>query len=302
MDALKRIYEQITFLRQKGVKMKEMAEHAGITPSVFSAIYSTVLPAYFKNLDKGEPEDTALNNALIWVNNVSKKKLLGSLSHLENSLSKMEATARPATKTNGSPILSMLAENMNESVKKITNYSGIYISYSISSNSQAMKIEPYLIAPSENKDYIEVGHNSAYGTTHWGVALMNGTNHLYMMFNENQAPQLALFHICLKLPMYERPPFLRGIYTCLDYNYNPIARRILFVKHSDSIAREEFLKLKGELKNYNQLADNEKIYYKYTCQPEDAIRICNVLSPQMNEEDLIQEKKILSMYQEVKEK
>ena len=76
MEDLKEIYERISFLRKKGVKMKEMAEQTGISPSVFSAIYSTVLPAYLKNIEKGESEDEALNNALIWVNNVSKKRLL----------------------------------------------------------------------------------------------------------------------------------------------------------------------------------------------------------------------------------
>ena len=74
MEDLKEIYERISFLRQKGIKMKEMAEQAGISPSVLSAIYSTVLPAYLKNTEKGENEDEALNNALVWVNNVSKKK------------------------------------------------------------------------------------------------------------------------------------------------------------------------------------------------------------------------------------
>jgi lambda repressor-like predicted transcriptional regulator len=48
MEDLKEIYERISFLRQKGIKMKEMAEQAGISPSVLSAIYSTVLPAYLK--------------------------------------------------------------------------------------------------------------------------------------------------------------------------------------------------------------------------------------------------------------
>lgn len=73
MEDLKEIYERISFLRQKGIKMKEMAEQAGISPSVLSAIYSTVLPAYLKNTEKGENEDEALNNALVWVNNVSKR-------------------------------------------------------------------------------------------------------------------------------------------------------------------------------------------------------------------------------------
>ena len=295
MDELKQIYERITFLRQKGVKMKEMAEHSGFLPSVLSAIYSTILPTFFKNLEQGQDEEEALDNALIWVNNVSKKKLLGSLASLKNALFNMNVTPQTFTEDSRNPFLLQLENSMKESVNHITNYSGIYLSYSISSSSQRLKIEPYLIAPAENGNYIEMGHNNAYGSTHWGVALMNGNNHLYLAFNEHQSPQLALFHICLKLPMYEHPPFLRGLYTCFDYNYNPVARRILFVKHSDSVARDEFLALKGELKSYDDLNEQEKKYYDYTCQQGDIIRMCNIPSPCMNDEDLVMEKKFLSI-------
>ena len=67
MDELKEIYERICFLRQKGVKMKEIAEKSGFSPSVLSAIYSTVLPAYFKELQKGCEENEALDKALVSV-------------------------------------------------------------------------------------------------------------------------------------------------------------------------------------------------------------------------------------------
>lgn len=296
MEELKEIYDRMTFLRQKGIKMKMMAEKAGFSPSVLSAIYSTVLPAYFKNKEEGQEEDEALNNALVWVNNVSKKKLLGSLANLKNSLFAMDAAPKAIPEEEvQNPFLSQLEERMRDTMNHITNYSGIYFSYSLSSGSRSLKIEPYLIAPANKGNYVEVGHNNAYGATHWGTAVMNGLSHLYLMFNENQPPQLAMFHICLKLPMYDRPPFLRGLYTCFDYNYNPVARRILFVKHSDCIAREEFLKLKGEMKMPEVLNDKEKIYYDYTCQTEDIIRMCNIPSPQMTDEDLVIEKKILSM-------
>ncbi|CDA70192.1 putative uncharacterized protein [Phocaeicola coprocola CAG:162] len=230
-----------------------MAEQAGISPSVLSAIYSTVLPAYLKNTEKGENEDEALNNALVWVNNVSKKKLLGSLANLKNSLFAMEIIPKSPSENKINPFLTQLENNMQETLNRISYFSGIYLSYSISSGSHSLKIEPYLITPAETGCYAEVGHNNAYGVTHWGVVMMNGMNHLYLTFNENQPPQLALYHICLKLPMYDHPPLLRGIYTCFDYNYNPVARRILFVKYSDSIARDEFMKLKGELKAYEVL-------------------------------------------------
>ena len=55
--------------------MKEMAEQTHLTPSVLSAMYSTVFPTYFKNVEKGMDEDDALDNALVWVNNLSKKKI-----------------------------------------------------------------------------------------------------------------------------------------------------------------------------------------------------------------------------------
>lgn len=261
MEDLKEIYERISFLRQKGIKMKEMAEQAGISPSVLSAIYSTVLPAYLKSKEKGESEDEALNNALVWVNNVSKKKLLGSLANLKNSLFAMEIIPKSPSENKFNPFLAQLENNMQETLNRISYFSGIYLSYSISSGSHSLKIEPYLITPAETGCYAEVGHNNAYGVTHWGVVMMNGMNHLYLIFNENQPPQLALYHICLKLPMYDHPPLLRGIYTCFDYNYNPVARRILFVKYSDSVARDEFMKLKGELKAYEVLNEKEQAYY-----------------------------------------
>ena len=295
MEELKEIYERITFLRKKGVKMKEMAEQAGISPSVLSALYSTVLPVYLKNIEKGETEDDALDNALVWVNNVSKKKLLSSLNGLKTSLFAMQAAPKVQADDAENPFLAMLDGCCRNTVSHIMNLSGIYISYSISSSSQSLKIEPYLIVPAANGNYVEVGHNNAYGVTHWGVAMLSGANHLYIMFSEHQPPQLALFQICLRLPMYDNPPMLRGLYMCFDYNYNPVARRILFVKHSDSIARDEFLQLKGELKAYEALTEKERAYYDYTCQPEDIIRMCNIPSPKMTEEDLIVEKKILFM-------
>lgn len=55
------------------------------------------------------------------------------------------------------------------------------------------------------------------------------------------------------------------------------------------------MKLKGEMKMPEVLNDKEKIYYDYTCKTEDIIRMCNIPSPQMTDEDLVIEKKILSM-------
>lgn len=292
---VKRIYDRITFLRQKGVRMKEMAERSATSPSVLSAIYSTVFPAYFSGLEKGKTCDEALEEALIWVNNVSKKKFFNTLAALNETLFTTDFVPKPVLTDGRPPFISLLENGIKETGDKMKRYQGIYLSYSISSSSNSMKIEPYLITQSADGAYIEVGHNNAYGTSHWGVALMNGINHLYLIFNELQAPQLALFQICLKVPMYDNPPFLCGLYTCFDYYYNPIARRILLVKYSDSTDREEFAALKGQLKAFDELDEKEKIYHQYTCRQEDVIRMCNVPSPQMSEHDLLVEKELLAI-------
>ncbi len=293
MDDLKEIYERMKFLRRKGVKMKDIAECTGMIPSVLSALFTTVLPEYVKNRDKGKDEDESLDAALVWVNNVSKKKLLGSIGKMKAALFKMEAAPKTPVEKQENMHIGDIADIMKGAVNLVTNFSGVYLSYSVSSSSDSMKVEPYLIAPSENGDYVEVVHNNVYGSTHHGFVLMNGLNHIYMIFNENRLPQLALFNICLKLPMYDRPPYLRGIYTCFDYNYNPIARRILFVKVSDDVSREEFLKVKGCLKQYDGLDDREKLFYDYTCGVDDVVRMRDVPTPKMTDADLVVEKELL---------
>ena len=54
------------------------------------------------------------------------------------------------------PFLDELEYNANRSVNYIANYSGIYTSYSLSSSTDDLKIEPYFIAPTENGSHIEV--------------------------------------------------------------------------------------------------------------------------------------------------
>ena len=107
---------------------------------------------------------------------------------------------------------------MLHSAQEVYNYSGIYISYSLSSSSNALKVEPYLITPADSNDHVKVVHMSAYNTTHFGTAVFNNHQNAYIFFNEREAPQLALSTIYLQLPMYDFPHLLKGLYLCLVYN------------------------------------------------------------------------------------
>ena len=294
MDDLKEIYDRISFLRHGGVRMKDMAECAGCQPSVLSALYKTVIPTYLRNKSNGLTDTDALDDALVWVNNVSKKKLLAIIPDMRTALETMRPKAETLPVKGGNPYPLMIKSLMAGSGEAASALGGVYISYSRSSSSKAMKIEPYLITPSADGTYLEVLHNNAYGSTHRGFALLNGMSHIYIIFNESTQPQLSLFNICLKVPMYDRPSILRGVYTCFDYNYNPIARRIVFVKVSDDTSRTAFADMCGCLKNRDELDETELIYFDYTCCDNDVIRLCNIPSPTMTVADLNAEKDMLA--------
>lgn len=293
MNELIEIYKRIEYLRNNGVKMKEIADHTQMAASVISSLYSSVLPTYIGEVKKGIAEEEALDYALSQVNNVSKKRLLGSLESMKARLLELEPPQEGEKRK--SPFWEMMAKESRASAQKANNYSGIYMSYSLSSAADALKVEPYLIAASENNEYVRVVHMSAYNTTHAGVGLFNNHTTSYILFNERECPELALFTIYLQLPMYDFPQMLKGLYLCLDYNRNPIARRILFVKQSDSTDMDEFLALKGEIIPKDKITEDLTPYYDYTCRPGDYIKTCTVPSPSLNTQDLEREKKMLEL-------
>ena len=293
MNELIEIYKRIEYLRNNGVKMKEIGDHTQMAASVISSLYSSVLPTYIGEVKKGIAEEEALDYALSQVNNVSKKRLLGSLESMKARLLELEPPQEGEKRK--SPFWEMMAKESRASAQKANNYSGIYMSYSLSSAADALKVEPYLIAASENNEYVRVVHMSAYNTTHAGVGLFNNHTTSYILFNERECPELALFTIYLQLPMYDFPQMLKGLYLCLDYNRNPIARRILFVKQSDSTDMDEFLTLKGEIIPKDKITEDLMPYYDYTCRPGDYIKTCTVPSPSLNTQDLEREKKMLEL-------
>lgn len=293
MNDLFEIYKRIEYLRNKGVKMKDIADKTNMPASVLSSLYSSVLPTFTRSVKKGMTEEEALDYALSQVNNVSKKRLLGNLSEMKEQLQELEPVVSGNQKE--IPFIEMLTEEMMHSAQEVYNYSGIYISYSLSSSSDCLKMEPYLISTSENNDYVQVIHMSAYNTTHRGIGLLNNHQNAYIIFNERETPQLALFTIYLQLPMYDYPSMLKGLYMCLDYNRNPIARRIVFVKYSDSTNMDDFIELKGGLLKKEELTTEQMVYYNYTCQEGDYIKTCAVPSPHLSGDDLEREKRMLKL-------
>ncbi|MBB4034822.1 hypothetical protein GGR21_000709 [Dysgonomonas hofstadii] len=284
-DLLKEVYKQINDLRQKGIKMKDIANHIDMPSSVVSAIYSTVLPAYLNNLEKlGKNE--ALDYAISQVNNVSKKRLLASITDIHTRLSSFI----PHISTPGKgTFINSLDKFSKKSDDIALSYLGSYDSYSLSSARDALKKEPFILENGE-MGQINVVRKNAYNSLNSGIAIVIHGYSMYIMLNESDESQLALVTIYLQLPFYENVKFLRGMYMTLDYNRNPIARRILFVKNESPIDIES---LTGRIIEKDEIDNHLKVYYDYVSGSSDVIKMCSIPFPQFNQDDLITEKKIL---------
>ncbi|RGZ03012.1 hypothetical protein DXA15_00065 [Parabacteroides sp. AM58-2XD] len=292
MNDFLELYKRIEYLRNNGTKMKEIADWVGMAPSVLSSLYTTVLPAYFESA-KTMLQEEALDQALSLVNNVSKRKLLSGLEDTLNRLDELEPAALHTQK--GIPFIESLNEELSLSARKTANICGLYTSYSLSSSSDCLKCEPYIITLSDNKDHIRIGRLNAYDEAQWGIGVNGDPQNFYCMFSENPVPPLTLVTVYLQIPMFKNPRQLRGLYLGLDYNRNPVARRIVLIKESESTDIAEFLAMKNGLIAKEDFTPEQQSYYDYTCQTGDYIKMCTVPSLRMDESDLIKEKKMLAL-------
>ena len=192
-----------------------------------------------------------------------KMHLLSVLPELLERLGKMEPNMQSDRKAN--PFLEHLQEEILLSTTRVDNICGLYTSYSLSSSSDCLKMEPFIISLSENKEYIRIGRLNAYGEAQWGMGVTGDPQNFYCMFSENPSPQFTLVTIYLQIPFFRNPRQLRGLYIGLDYNRNPVARRILLIKKSDCTDTEEFLSMESGLIQKEDFTSEQQAYYDYTC-------------------------------------
>ena len=167
-EDLQTIYDTITRLRLQGTKMKDIATRLSMSPSVLSAIYTTVLPAFLARPADADANN-ALDEALALVNNVSRKRLLAAIP---NMLLRLQTFSSPAPAAS-IPIEQALAKAWHASANEAAPYAGVYQSYSLSSSTDALKVEPYLIVPAPDASSLRVARLSAYRTIQWGTGIIN---------------------------------------------------------------------------------------------------------------------------------
>ena len=234
-EKLVAIYERLKVLREGGAKMKDLARAVGLAPSVLSVLYTTVLPVFSAQLSR-MGFDAALDAALREVNNLSRKRLMEQLDSLYAGLNTY-ANYGICTR-DIHPFLRFLDGEARLSVTKAAAFEGVYMSYSCSSSVRALKAEPYYIRQEKDSRTLIVGRKSVHDSIREGIGIIQEQQCLYLFFNAFKEPSLSLVSVYLQLPFLEEVDLLKGLYLVLDYNKNPIARRIVFVKQSEEYEPE----------------------------------------------------------------
>lgn len=292
------IYERLTQLKREGIKMKDIAAELDMSPSVLSALYATVLPAFCTLIEENSFED-ALTGALANINNLSRKRLLESVEGLYQYVMNMESGRSANARAAGiHPFIHSLKEATALSADKVENLEGMYMSYSCSSSVRALKAEPFYFIHSKENNCFAVGRKSVHNSIREGVGVIQEQQILYLMFNAFREPNMSLVTVYLQLPFLENIRFLKGLYLVLDYNKNPIARRIVLVKLGNHYSPEEFEKIEAKLIMEEDFTEDETLIYKYTCGKADSIKMCTLPSPKLDLRDLQIEKKLLDKEEE----
>lgn len=295
MEKILAVYNKLRELRNNGVKMKDISALNGVTPSVLSSLYRTILPVYIASVEGGTDKDQALDESLGQVNNISRRKFFELIDNLDRSLDSLDFTNRSISMDR-----ELFFEDLRqESAKYAGNsfdYSGFYLGYSISSYKHALKVEPMLVLPPEKGGSMyRVACMNALNKIYWGNGLFTDHQISYLFFNEQIKSQLGLKIVYMQLPMFDSPKMMKGIYMTHDYTRNPIARRVVYVKQ-DRISLEEFEKLSVVVKDQDELTELEKAYYNYTCEKGDYIySLMSISSPEADVSELEHEKRILEI-------
>lgn len=295
MEKILTAYKKLRELRNSGVKMKDISALNGVTPSILSSLYRTIIPAYISYIEEGIDREQALDKSLSQVNNISRRKFFELIHSLESTLDGFESPQRSAV-IEREQFFEDLRKEAIRHIGNTFNYSGFYLGYSRSSYKEGLKIEPMLVLPPDKGAAMyRVACMNALNKIYWGNGLFTDHQISYLFFNEHIKSQIGLKIVYMQLPMFDQPKMLKGIYIAHDYSRNPIARRVVYIKQED-ISLEEFKKLSTLVKGKKDLTEQEQAYFKYTSEPGDYIHsLMSIVSPEANVSELEYEKRILNI-------
>ena len=291
------INELLGIARKKGIQMKRIAEIINISPSVLSAFYRTVVPAYIDNKEKMSNEE-ALEYSFSLVNNISKNRFVPFLPNIILAITKILEDYTEHNADNDKKYFDNFVNTVTNSQSSTQSIEGIYRTYSISSSDFALKCEPMLISKGVT-GMLKVVRLSVHSVIQEGFGMIADHQSITIHLNEAKYPKYYPLIMQINIPMCFNPKIYRGIYMALDSSSHPIARRIVAERLSESTKVADFQTEKAEIYAPESVPTELKEYFEYLKERSDVLRVSVIPEPTADVRDLKVEKKILKLYEEL---
>jgi len=223
-------------LKQAGYKKKDIASVLDIPAPVLSSLLKTVLPS-ISQINTGvsdEEIEAIIADAFLMVNNLSRTKVVKRIPKdiliLTNLLENNDFE-----RNEKSSYLNFIRQQAEFSYNYISKYfQGIYYFYYISSDTDQVKADPFMIKPNIVEKIVEVYKgNEQCSVRCFGIALLNNNHTINMQLAENHESPEEYMQILLSLPFIRQVDYLRGIFSNLNFARQPIARKVVLHKISD---------------------------------------------------------------------
>ncbi|MEI7524458.1 MAG: hypothetical protein WCJ95_09025 [Mariniphaga sp.] len=223
-------------LKQAEYKKKEIATILDIPAPVLSSLLKTVLPSIAKISESlsTEERETAIASAFMMVNNLSRTKIE---KRLPNDISKLTNLTdnKDFKRIHKSGYLNFITKQAELSFEYIAkHFQGIYYFYYLSSDTDQLKGDPFIIKPNVVEKIVEVYKgNTQSSVNYFGIALLNNNHTITIQLAENHESPEEYLQVIVSLPFIRKVDYLRGIFSNINFSRQPIARKVVLHKVSD---------------------------------------------------------------------
>lgn len=284
-------------LRALGVTNKEIANHLKLYPSAFSTLINKVLIPLSK-LELKERSESNITQAFDSINNLSKSKVMSSISEycysLNEMLKKVLYSRSNDPSSNGSLLDNLIK---NSDMFQLKRLEGIYDCYYISSYNFLVKREPLAIYYNDDDNCFLVRKgNELSQSSYSGICYLNNPLLVSIHLIENSSTSTDNFMAHFQMPHSAVVNFdlLKGVSISMANSYLPIARKIIISRISNKYNPEDYELLTTTFYEKQHSNSHDPIV-SYLYNHISVLEYIPVPQPTYSSKDLTIEKKISTL-------
>lgn len=289
-----RLLELTRFLKEAGLKNKDIANALGIFPSAFSAMTSNILHKLVEAEQDGGVNEEQIKALFDTVNNVSEVKTRRRIASYLEKLEQLKLQLFDDLDKQPPNYVDQLIEDSPAEILRLLE--GVYHCYYVSSFGYRIKKEPFLIHYDLRKKAYHVRKgNRQSPACYEGFGYMSNNQLFTIQIMEKNTLAvdnfLAHFHLP---PLYvETMEMLKGISISMSNSNLPISRKMILHRIGKYHSLDEYDALETHFYQEGEALDNEIV--QYLRQECSMIEYLPIPYPDYAPKDLEKEQKVKAL-------